>query len=56
MSTVVAKTEQKEYIPRMDIHETYEAPAMTELGDLADLTQGSAQLLVDTDVVTTGSV
>lgn len=40
----------------MDIHEIYEAPAMTELGDLADLTQGSATLLVDTDVITTGSV
>ena len=40
----------------MNNHEVYESPAMTELGSLADLTQGSAQLLVDTDVITTGSV
>lgn len=40
----------------MDIHEAYEAPAMTELGDLADLTQGSAELIADTDLLGTGSV
>lgn len=40
----------------MDIHEAYEPPSVTKLGDLADLTQGSATLLVDTDVITTGSV
>lgn len=34
----------------------YEAPAVTEMGTLADLTQGSADLLVDTDPVGTGSV
>ncbi len=56
MSTVLAKTELKEYNQRMNIHEAYEAPSMIELGDLADLTQGSAELLVDTDVITTGSV
>ena len=35
---------------------TYEAPAVTEIGTLADLTQGSADLLVDTDPIGTGSV
>jgi hypothetical protein len=34
----------------------YEAPAISELGTLADLTQGSADLLVDTDPIGTGSV
>jgi hypothetical protein len=34
----------------------YEAPAVTEMGTLADLTQGSADLLVDTDPIGTGSV
>lgn len=34
----------------------YEAPTVIEMGTLADLTQGSADLLVDTDVIGTGSV
>jgi hypothetical protein len=34
----------------------YEAPTLTEMGTLADLTQGSADLLVDTDPIGTGSV
>jgi hypothetical protein len=34
----------------------YEAPTLTEMGTLADLTQGSADLLADTDVIGTGSV
>ena len=40
----------------MDIHEIYESPSMTELGDLADLTQGSAELVADSDLVTAGSL
>jgi hypothetical protein len=34
----------------------YEAPTVIEMGTLADLTQGSADLLVDTDPLGTGSV
>jgi hypothetical protein len=38
------------------MNEAYEAPTVIEMGTLADLTQGSADLLVDTDVIGTGSV
>jgi hypothetical protein len=38
------------------MNETYEAPTVIEMGTLADLTQGSADLLVDTDPIGTGSV
>lgn len=33
----------------------YEAPALTELGDLAEITQGTSATLLDTDIITTGS-
>jgi hypothetical protein len=34
----------------------YEAPTVIEIGTLADLTQGSVELVVDTDLIGTGSV
>lgn len=38
------------------MRDLYEAPAVTELGDLAEITRGTSPTLLDTDVVTTGSV
>lgn len=38
-----------------EVH-AYEAPSLVELGSLAELTKGSAELIVDTDPLGTGSI
>ncbi|MGI8983100.1 MAG: lasso RiPP family leader peptide-containing protein [Acidimicrobiales bacterium] len=38
------------------MNETYEAPTVIEMGTLADLTQGSSDLVADSDLIGAGSL